>query len=142
MITRDYGQQFIQFEKFAPTMCSTEKAHVNKFILGLRLALKDRVVNQKLQTLAQAMEFACQSKEVLNEQFGPLKKDNDKITISGINNNKNATNQQQATQKNGQNSNSNTQKTKKKDNQQGKLICPIWHVLKQAGMLVNDRKIT
>lgn len=36
-------------------------------IWGLRFAFKDRVVNQKPQTLTQEVEIACLSEEVLNE---------------------------------------------------------------------------
>lgn len=43
------------------------------------------------QTLAQAMEIACFFEEMLDEQFGPLKKDKTK-SASG-NNNEGVTNQ-------------------------------------------------
>ena len=106
MTVREYEQKFIQLERFSPGMCSTEKARANKFLWGLRFALKDRVVNQRPQTLAQAVEIACLSEEVLNEQYGPLKKDKGK----GVNNNnKNANNQPQM---------NNNQKRKNEDNQQ------------------------
>ena len=41
---------------------------------GLRFTLKDRVVNQRPQTLANAVAIACLSEEVLDEQYGPLQK--------------------------------------------------------------------
>ena len=68
----DYEQKFIQLERFSPGLCTTEKVRANKFLWGLRFALKDRVVNHRPQTLAQAVEIACLSEEVLNEKFGPL----------------------------------------------------------------------
>lgn len=58
------------------------------------------------------MEIACLTKEVLNEQFGPLKKDKGKTTLSG-NNNKNVINQPQVPQMNGQNNN-NTSRGRKR----------------------------
>lgn len=91
MTVHDYEQKFIQLEKFSPTSCPNEKAYANKFIQGLRFALKDRVVNQMPQTLAQAMEIACFFEEMLDEQFRPLKKDKTK-SASG-NNNEGVTNQ-------------------------------------------------
>lgn len=92
MTVCDYEQKFIQLERFAPTMCSAKKARTNKFIWCLRLALKDQVANQRPQTLAQPVQIACLLKEVLNEQFGPLKNDKGKTSVNG-NNNKNVTNQ-------------------------------------------------
>ena len=74
MTVRDYEQKFIQLERFAPGLCTTERARANKFLWGLRFGLKDRVVNQRPHTLTQAVEIACLSEEVLNEQFGPLQK--------------------------------------------------------------------
>ena len=92
MTVRDYEQKFIQLERFALGLCSTEKSHANKFLWGLRFALKDRVVNQRPQTLAQAVEIACLSEEVLNEQFGSLqRKDKGKgASDSGSGNNNNS----------------------------------------------------
>lgn len=75
-------------------MCFTEKTHVKKFIYGLGFALTDRVVNQWPQNLASSIQLegiVCLSKEVLNGQFGRLKKDKRRSTISG-NNSKNVTN--------------------------------------------------
>ena len=81
MTVRDYEQKFIQLERFSPGLCTTEKAQANKFLWGLRFALKDRVINQRPQTLAHAVEIDCLSEEVLNEQFRPLqKKDKNKKT--------------------------------------------------------------
>ena len=45
MTVRDYEQKFIQLERFSPGLCTTEKVRANKFLWGLRFALKDRVVN-------------------------------------------------------------------------------------------------
>lgn len=98
-------------------MCSTQKARANKYIWYF--ALKDRVVNERPQTLAQAMEIACLSQEVFNEQFGALKIEKNKTTVSGKNN-KNVNNQPQVVQNNGQNNNNNNQKRKNEDSQQGK----------------------
>ena len=42
----DYEHKFIQLERFALGLCATEKTCANKFLWGLRFALKDRVVNQ------------------------------------------------------------------------------------------------
>ena len=47
MTVREYEQKFIQLERFTPGLCSNEKARANKFLWGLRFALKDRVVNQR-----------------------------------------------------------------------------------------------
>lgn len=69
MIVHDYEQTFNQLERFASTMCSSEKARANKFIWVLMFALKDRVVNERPQTLAQVVEIACLSEEVLKEQL-------------------------------------------------------------------------
>ena len=88
MIVRDYERKFIQLERFSPGLCTTEKARANKFLWGLQFALKDRVVNQRPQTLSQAVEIACLSEEVLNEQFRLLqKKDKNKGSSSSGNNN-------------------------------------------------------
>lgn len=58
MTILDYEQKFIWLERFTSTMCSIKKACANKFICGLRCALKDRIVNQRPQTLAQAVEMS------------------------------------------------------------------------------------
>ena len=100
MTVREYEQKFIQLERFSPGMCSTEKARANKFLWGLRFALKDRVVNQRPQTLAQTVEIACLSEEVLNEQYGALqKKDKGKGTSGGGGGNKTMVVQAQPNQK-------------------------------------------
>lgn len=108
-------------------MCSTKKAHANKFIWGLACALKGTAVNQRPSTLAQAVEIACLSEEVLNEQFRPLKKDEGKTKGSG-NNNNNVTNLPQVPQKKNElNKIGNNQKRKNDDNEEEKkekLICP------------------
>ena len=61
------------------------------------------MISQRPQTLAQAVEIACSSEEVLNEQFGLLqKKDKNKgASSSGNNNNNNGkgANQTQSTPK-------------------------------------------
>ena len=74
LTVRDYEEKFIQLERFSPGICTTEKARANKFLWGLRFTLKDRVISQRPQTLAQAVEIACLAEEVLNEQFRPLQK--------------------------------------------------------------------
>lgn len=73
-------------------MSSTKKAHVNKFIWGLRFVLKDRIVNQWPQSVAPAMEIACLWEEVLNEHFGAVKKDKEGKTTVNSNNSRNVTN--------------------------------------------------
>ena len=75
-------------------------ARANKFLWGLRFALKDRVVNQRPQTLAQTVEIACLTEEVLNEQFGSLQRKDKGKGASGSgsgnnNNNKGVVNQTQ-----------------------------------------------
>lgn len=62
MTVCDYEQKIIQLERFALTMCPIAKTRANKFIWGFGFALTDRVVNQRLQTLSQAMEIVCLSK--------------------------------------------------------------------------------
>lgn len=62
MTVRDYEYKFIQLDRLRPSMCSSKKARANKFIQ--QFALKDRVVNERPQALAQAMECACLSQEV------------------------------------------------------------------------------
>ena len=104
MTVRDNEQKFIQLERFALGLCTTEKSLANKFLWGLRFALKDRVVNQRPQTLAQAVEIACLSEEVLNEQFGSLQKKDKGKGASGSrsgnnNNSKGVVNQTQSNPK-------------------------------------------
>ena len=43
---REYEQKFIQLERFAPSGCASERAHTNKFVWGLRFALKARTASQ------------------------------------------------------------------------------------------------
>ena len=120
---RDYEQKFIQLERFAPGLCANEKARANKFVWGLRFTLKDRVVNQRPQTLANAVAIACLSEEVLDEQYGPLqKKEKNKNQNNNSGGNKGANNQPQQAQKTGQN---NFNKRKTEDNQQNKREKPV-----------------
>ena len=68
-------------------------------------------MNQRPQTLAQAVEIACLSEEVLNEQLGPLQKKDKNKGASGSGNNNNNNSGKGANQ---------TQSNPKADNANGK----------------------
>lgn len=116
MSLRDYEQKFVQLERFAPGLCATKTARANKLVCVLRFTLKDRVVNQRPQTLVEVVGIECFFEKILNEQYGRLQKEKNKNN-NNCGGRTRATYQFQQTQKGGQN---NFGKRMNEDNQQVK----------------------
>lgn len=64
-MVRKYEHNFIQLERFAPSICVSVKAHRNMFVWGLGFALTNWMASLRPVTMADVVVVACNAEEVL-----------------------------------------------------------------------------
>lgn len=103
-MVREQKQKFIQLECFAPSICASMKARINKFVQGVQFALKVYMASQRSATMAEVVAAACITEEVLSVQYRTLnKKEKTKDDAASLTNPKPTQNQNQQPSKNGDN---------------------------------------
>lgn len=87
---RKFGKKFIQLERFAPRLCTIERAQTNKVIWTFSFVVNEYIASQRPRILAKTVTIACVAKEILAEQNRPLEKkdkskNNNERSTSGSN---------------------------------------------------------